>query len=168
MGGLLRHPQNLSLLTQKAITMWEKRDNESDAAEDSYAEYVEQIKKSAGTDGRREFQEALLSDFLTWVWRGEPIPDVLMNHVADTLEELLYGNGIERVAEVLGPRPRSMPSREQRQLQFRVRKQFIKHKMEGMPRSENIAITSEICGVGERTVETIVSKHAAYEPYFKY
>lgn len=148
--------------------MWEKRDNQSDAAEDSYAEYVEHIKTLAGAEGKREFQQEMISDFLTWVWRGDPIPDVLMSHVADTLDELLYGKGVVKVSDVLGPRPAGQQSRQKRELHFRVRQVFAKNKMAKKTYGENIYLTSQACGVSERKVEEIIAEHTKVQPFFKY
>lgn len=148
--------------------MWEQTSRDSSSDNSEYEKYMSEIQRLLGPGNLRDFQEEILGDFIDQVTRRGAIPDCLLEHVSETLEELLYGKGVSKVSDVLGPRPKDLTSTQKRKLHSKVRQTFAGHKLDGINRQENIALTAEQCGVGQRTVEEIISKQAKREPFFRY
>ena len=151
--------------------MWQKSKSDRDSSEESLEEEVEELLSAAKEFKDRDLYESELNVFINSVKFGHPVPNNLMQFVADTVEALISSKNTVKVSDALGPGPkgsRGKKSLGKQKHQKKIAQMFALNKLEGMSRADNLEATANKCGVTTRTIENVIRDCAIREPFFKY
>jgi len=151
--------------------MWEKSKSDKDPSEVSLEQEADEFICAAKEFKDRYLYESQLHDFIHSTKYGRPIPNNLMQFVADMIEELMSSQNKVKVSDVLGARPKGSQgnkSLEKQRSNKRIIRTFALNKLNGMNKTANVGATADKCGVSPRTIERIIRDYAKIQPSFKY